>query len=160
MTAILERPHTETPDPGESEPDTYIAAISVREIFADHTYQRELDERRAQGMAAAWDVRKVGVIDVSDRGPDEAPRYAVINGQHRWWAAALADPAHHLVAVVHTGLTVADEARLFYEIDAGTRRLTTWDRWHSRRAAGDPVVAEIEAIARKVGLVVDQSGAD
>lgn len=155
----LDRPRVELPVATEhsddSAPLVYIGAVSVRDIFADHQYQRDLDLPRARLMAEAWDVRKVGVIDVSDRGPDAADRYAVINGQHRWAAARLVDPEYHLVANVHTGLTVADEARLFYEIDAGTRRLTTWDRWNARRGAGDPEVTAIESVVAGVGLAVD-----
>ncbi|MFI6959672.1 DUF6551 family protein [Nocardia sp. NPDC050408] len=157
-TAVLERPPAASAAVEHAEEsNVYIAAISVRDIFADHTYQRDLDLPRARAMAEKWDVHKVGVIDVSDRGTDSPDRYAVINGQHRWSAARLVDPDYHLVANVHTGLTVAEEASLFYGIDAGTRRLTTWDRWNARRGALDPIVTAIESVVTTVGLAVDQS---
>src|SRR5690606_29717011 len=116
---------------------------------------------RVKRIAAAWDRRPVGVIDVSDRGPGHRDgRYAVINGQHRWAAAGLRDPHAVMVANVHTGLTPADEAHLFHEIDVKTRRLTTWDRWKSRRAAADPIVTAIEEAAAEAGFTVDQAPAD
>lgn len=162
-TAVLEHPLTLVPDDPDdlgqdSDRIVYIAAISVRDAFVDHEYQRDLDLPRSRRMAKTWDPRLVGVIDVSDRGPAAGPdRYAIINGQHRWEAAKLVDPDMHMVANVHLGLTPADEARLFYTIDAQTRRLTGWDRWNARRAAGDPVVLSVEKIAAKAGLRVDPS---
>ncbi|MDF0531113.1 hypothetical protein P0W64_16385 [Tsukamurella sp. 8F] len=134
----------------------YITALPVSDMFVDHTYQRDLDERRARAMAAAWDPRLVGVVDVSDRGPTRRPRFALVNGQHRWAACTIARAATHLVANVHVGLSIADEARLFGAIDRTTRPLTTWARWKGRRAAGDPVVLGIDEIAGRYGLRVAQ----
>lgn len=67
--------------------DTYVTALSVEDIFADFTYQRELDTGRARTMAESWDRRLAGILEVSDRGEDVAPRYAIVDGQHRWAAA-------------------------------------------------------------------------
>ncbi|MEU4841740.1 DUF6551 family protein [Nocardia testacea] len=162
-SAVLDRPttpadHLPAPEPEKA---VFIDAIPVDQIFADTTYQRDLDMPRVKRMAKDWDRRLVGVIDVSDRGPaNAAGRYAVINGQHRWAAAGLRDPHAVIVANIHTGLTPADEARLFHEIDVKTRRLTTWDRWKSRRAAADPIVTAIEAAADEAGFTVDQAPAD
>lgn len=136
--------------------DVYVAAVPVAEMFIDHTYQRELEERRAHRMGKTWDPRLVGVLDVADRGENASPRYAVINGQHRWAAASHAGTATHLAANVHTGLTVADEAALFRDIDQSTKKLTVWDRWKARRAAGDTTVLGIDAIAEGFGLKVVQ----
>lgn len=141
-------------------PSTYITALGVTEIFADHSYQRPLDTGRVTAMAAQWDLRLVGVIDVSDRGPAAHPRYAVVEGQHRWAAAKQVNPVGIIVARVHTGLSKSQEAQLFTDIDATRRRLNTWDRWKARRRAGDAAVTQIEAIVARVGLVVDNSPVD
>ncbi|AZV00767.1 hypothetical protein SEA_KIKO_43 [Gordonia phage Kiko] len=137
-------------------PTTYVTAIKVEDLFADPTYQRELDVNRAKAMAHTWDPRLVGVIDVSDRGDTSpnSPRYAIINGQHRWKAAQSVDPAMVLVCNVHTGLTVAEEAQLFWDIDRKTKSLQVWDRWYARRAAGEPRVVAIDATASAFGLTV------
>ena len=136
---------------------TYVTAIRVDELFTDPTYQRELDVNRARLMSTQWDPRLVGVIDVSDRGegtPPNSPRYAVVNGQHRWRAAMFLDPNMSLVCNVHTGLTVADEARLFWDIDRKTKSLQVWDRWYARRAAGDPVVTAVDELCAAFGMTV------
>ncbi|WP_418345241.1 DUF6551 family protein [Rhodococcus pyridinivorans] len=138
-----------------SNTDTYIDVVPVDDMFSDNLYQRELDTKRADHIAATWDRRLVGVLEVSDRGEHRSPRYAIINGQHRWAAASRAGVTA-LAATVHTGLSLADEAKLFYDIDAKTKALTTWDRWHARRGSGDTAVLEIEKIARQCGLTVTQ----
>jgi hypothetical protein len=130
---------------------TYIDALSVTELFVDATYQRQPDMRRARALAAAWDRKLAGVIEVSDRGAGVGPRYAVIDGQHRLLAAQLVSPPPMMVATIHEGLTVADEARLFDRLNRERRRPSTWDHWRARRSAGDATVLAIEDTAAAVG---------
>lgn len=133
----------------------YIAAVSARMMFVDETYQRPCQKLRAKDISREWNPALAGVLDVSDRGEDVSPRYAIVNGQHRWAAATLIDPDMHLVVNVHRGLTVAGEAKLFDDIDRKTKSLTNWDRWKARRAAGDPSLAKIDEIAARHNLVID-----
>jgi hypothetical protein len=132
----------------------YVTAVTVSEVFADDTYQRPLDAARARKIAATWDRRLAGILEVSDRGERANPRYAVIDGQHRWAAAALLDIPPMLVANVHSGLTVVDEAQLFDRLNSERRRITTWDHWHARKGAGDVDVLSIEHVVRKVDLQI------
>jgi hypothetical protein len=136
--------------------DAYVAPVAVADMFADDTYQRPLDQSRARKVADAWDRRMAGIIEVSDRGENISPRYAVIDGQHRWAAADYAQIGV-LVANVHTGLTVADEARLFDRLNRERRRITTWDHWHARQAAGEPNVVAIAKVVEDLGLAINPS---
>ncbi|MEU0497938.1 DUF6551 family protein [Mycobacterium sp. NPDC006124] len=138
----------------------YVLAIPVTELFVDHTYQRPLDPQRVRTMSASFDPKLLGVIEVSDRGPERRPRYAVIEGQHRWATVAAMDSAASIAARVHSGLSIAEEAQLFLGIDVHRRRLSTWNRWKARRAQGDPDVAAIEATVARVGLRVDDAPKD
>lgn len=140
--------------------NVYVMALDVDEIFADPTYQRELDKPRARKMAETWNRRAVGVIEVSDRGPDAEPRYAVIDGQHRWAAAQLIEPPPVLVVNVHEGLTLEDEAKLFDQLNRNRKQTNTWDHWKARRAAGEEAVLEIERVVLRNGLDVDMSPND
>jgi hypothetical protein len=140
--------------------DPYVLAICVADLFADHSYQRPLDPQRVRTMAESFDPRLLGVIEVSDRGPDHRPRYAVIEGQHRWATVAALDPAASIAARVHSGLSIAEEAELFLGIDVHRRRLSTWNRWKARRAHHDPEVTAIEATVARVGLRVDDAAKD
>ncbi len=133
----------------------YIDAICVDDMFVDHSYQRPADLGRARHLAQYWDRRLAGVIEVSDRGERTQPRYAVIDGQHRLEAARLCDPTPTLVASIHEGLTVADEARLFDRLNRERRRPSTWDHWRARKSSGDPQVLAIEAVVSGLGLRID-----
>ena len=135
---------------------TYVTAIPAAELFADDTYQRPLDGPRSKKIAAAWDPRLAGIIEVSDRGDHTAPRYAVVDGRHRWAAAQHAGIGV-LVANVHSGLSVADEAALFDRLNRERRRITTVDHWNARKAAGDADVAAIEKTVASLGLVIDMA---
>ena len=150
-------------NPVAAAPASYIAVLKASELGVDHSYQRPLDEPRVRRMAAAWDSRMVGAIDVSDRGPTERPRYAVINGQHRAAAAARVSPEGgdvRLACTVHEGLDVAAEAALMYELDRTTKKLSGFDQWRARRGAGDPAVVRVETIVAKHGLRIDPAPSD
>lgn len=138
----------------------YVTALQVGDIFADETYQRILDVPRARRMSASWDRRLAGILEVSDRGEDASPRYAVVDGRHRWAAAGFLVNPPALVANVHTGLTVEDEAVLFDQLNRQRKQTSTWDHWKARRAAGDAQVVAIEAAVRSRGLVIDMSPSD
>ena len=134
---------------------TYIDAVAVNELFVDHTYQRPLDTARARQLARSWDRRLAGVIEVSDRGQRQQPRYAIIDGQHRWAAAHLLDPAPMMVATIHEGLALTEEAALFDRLNRERRRPATWDHWRARSSAADPTVLAIERVVAEVGLRID-----
>lgn len=138
-----------------TESAVYVTALAVSEIFADPTYQRILDVRRARKMAREWDKRLAGILEVSDRGEDAQPRYAVLDGQHRWGAAkCLADPPM-LVANVHTGLTVEDEAKLFDRLNRQRKQVNVFEHYKARLAAGDWLIGRVQGVIDKHGLRVD-----
>lgn len=147
--------HQAEPTGPAEKADPYIVALPVTALFADHTYQRELDEHRVQKMAKAFKIALVGIIEVSQRTDDA---YAILDGQHRWATVrdvTFLDPrTHHVACRVHTGLTRAEEAALYHELNTTRRQLTGWDRWLARRGAGDPKVAQVEATAGKHGFTV------
>lgn len=143
-----------------TEADVYVTALAIDEIFADPTYQRDLDEARARKMAAEWDRRLAGILEVSDRGEGHSPRFAVMDGMHRWAAAGKLETPPSLVANVHSGLTVADEAVLFDKFNRLRKQTNTWDHWKARRVAGDEQVVAIEACVERNGLVTDMSAQD
>ncbi len=140
--------------------NAFITAVSAEELFTDHSYQRPLDRRRAKQMAATWDRRLAGIIEVSERPEDGSPRYAVIDGQHRVAAAALLSEPPVLVVNVHTGLTIADEAALFDRLNRQRRAPTTWDHWTARLASQDEAVQKIEKAVAAVGLRIDSAPKD
>lgn len=136
----------------------YIAALRVGDLFADPTYQRNLDTERVERMSNEYDRTLLGVLEVSAR---EDGRYAIIDGQHRWAVIErVSGVDEHLACQVHTGLSQEEEARLFLEIDTGRRNLTWWDRWRARRGQGDPSVLAIDEVLKRHRLQVNPAPDD
>lgn len=145
-----------------AEPDApYITVVELNQLFADHQYQRELDLPRVRKMALTWNVRLLGVLEVSDRGDDgtHTARYAVMDGQHRMEAARRANVTHAAVNV-HTGLTIAQEAVMFDQLNRNRKQTNTWDHWRARRLAGERLVLDIERIVEQHGLLIAMSPMD
>lgn len=139
---------------------TYVGAVGVEDLFVNDTYQRAVNTSRARQLADTWDRRLAGVVEASDRGPAHRPRYALIDGQHRWAAMRLRDPGGVMVATIHEGLAVPDEARLFDRLNRERRRPSTWDHWHARKGARDRGVLGIEQAVTELGLRIDPAPRD
>lgn len=140
--------------------DCYITTLTPDEVFADHTYQRPLDGPRARRIAHTWDRKLAGILEVSDRGPDHQPRYAIIDGQHRWAATKYLTDPPPLVANVHENLTLADEATLFDQLNRERRRIGPFDHYRARLAAGEWNIIQIQRIADKHQLKIDPTPRD
>lgn len=151
LNDVLDDLDTNTPTAQDQQP--YVAALPAAALFADHAYQRDLDDRRVDNMAATFNLALVGILEVSDRGQD---RYAILDGQHRWAMMKAITPNANpaLVCRIHTGLRPAEEARLYHRLNTTRRQLTGWDRWVARRGAGDQLVLDIEAAANRAGLTI------
>jgi hypothetical protein len=138
----------------------YIDVIRADLLFADPVYQRDLDPKRVTKMIHDFDQRLVGVLEVSARADG---RFAILDGQHRWAAICQAHPYGtnaHLACQIHTGLTVEEEAHLYYELDTKRKNLSWWERWRARRGTGDPAVLAIEEVLTRHNLQVHPSAID
>lgn len=139
-------------------PPAYIDVVPASRMFVDRAYQRPLDDLRVALLVDKFDPTMLGVIEVSAR---DDGRFAIVDGQHRWALVKEVRGADApVVCNVHRGLTVADEARLFYEIDRGRRVLTGWDRWWAKRGSGDPTVLAIEKAVVAHDLTISDRGQD
>lgn len=85
-------------------------------------------------MARAWSALEVGVLLVSERADGT---FAVWDGQHRLEAGKLA--GHALFdCFVYSGMTVEEEAWLFYTTQATRKQLTVPAGFVARVTSGDP----------------------
>lgn len=150
-------PRPETPQ--TTRPEPYVAAVAAEQLFVDDTYQRPLDQARAEKMAADFQLPLLGIIEAAKR-PDG--RYAILDGQHRWAAyrshhftATPSAPPPHLACRIHESLTPVEEAALYHRLNTTRRQLTGWDRWVARRASGERLVQNIEEVVSRSGYRID-----
>ena len=129
-----------------------VETIKISLLTIDPIYQRPLERGRVEGMGAAWDPTIVGILEVSRRANGVQ---AVFDGQHRLRAAEIAGVTE-LLCLVHTGLTVRDEAALFLRLQRERRTATPWARWHASLAAGDQAVHAINETVRNQGFEIGQ----
>lgn len=130
-----------------------IRGVPVGELMVDPTYQRELDERRVDGIVDGFDPALLGTLEVSARNG----RSAVFDGQHRL-AALKRLRIDHVACVVHEGLSVEDEARLFVELQTRRKALTPLDRFRARLVAGESQARAINRIVEAAGYKVTSGG--
>lgn len=129
-----------------------VRRVPIRDLRLDSAYQRDLDMARVRRMVAAWDPRRVGIANVSSR----AGVLWTIDGQHR--VAALLEMGHLFIdAVVHTGMSQAEEADLFVLLQRGTKQLTAWDLFKAETTAGHADVIAVARIVGSAGFRIDRS---
>lgn len=122
------------------------------DVITDHRAQRALDMKRVNGMANDFREESFGVPAVSCRADSS---YAVIDGQHRF--ATMREMGRGMVSVmcqVYTGLTLAEEAQLFRELN-DSKQLTAADIFRIAVTEGDPVAVAANQALETFGWTKD-----
>lgn len=123
--------------------------LSSDELLIDPSYQRPIDEKRVARMADDFRPEMLGALEVSQRNG----HFAVFDGQHRLAAAKLRD-FDTLPCLVHTDMTVSEEADLFNRLQRDRKGVHPVDAYKARLTAGDPTITEIEKILSSTGFAV------
>lgn len=130
----------------------YTDWIHVYELRVDPTYQRPLNRVRIKRMVAEFNPDAVGVLQVSKRADGEM---FIVDGQHRQaLLVAVGWQDQKVPCLVHTGLTVEEEARIFSVRNAGSVKPSAIDLYRSRLAENNPLTLEIDRTLRKVGVQI------
>lgn len=106
-------------------------------------YQRNLDVRRVEKIAAEFNADALGAITIVKRADGTL---WIIDGNHRR-NAAIRVGHKSLFAIQYEGLTRAEEAGLFLELNS-TKQVQPVDRFNASVLAGDP---RSVAIAKSAG---------
>lgn len=123
--------------------------LKPSDTTVDHRYQRELDAKRAEHMAEAFNPELLGVPVVSKRSDGS---YVRIDGQHRLAAAVAAGRGDEPILVeVFEGLTLQQEAELFLRLNGGRKAVGSVDKYKARIEAREPVALEIHGVLKKHG---------
>ena len=132
-------------------PDEYMNPGLLREIYLSRltsglSYQRIVSDTIVQRLIQNWDPRFLDPIVVSYRDG----KYYVIDGQHRVVAIQRMHPDEDVKVrcIVHTGLTYADEAELFYKLDQCKKKLSYSQSVNALLESG--ANAELNDIAKRM----------
>lgn len=132
--------------------------LEISSLQYDERVQRPVNKGRVAKIAAAFDPDALGVIQVSERA--DGSRF-VIDGWHRVMALKHIgwDNGQKVECKVRRGLTLAEEAQLFVELN-NTAKPRYIDAFLVRVEAGDPDAVAVHQIIRAAGLAVDRSARD
>lgn len=124
--------------------------VNLDQLFADYSYQRPIQEQFVRDLVLRFDERLVGVLNASSRNDGS---YALIDGLQRRTAMERAGKTAAWCAV-HEGLSVEQEAALFYHHNRDRKPVHPYYDYRARLVAGDPVISDIDRIVRASGFVV------
>lgn len=126
------------------------AVLNVSDIKIDETYQRPLRDTHKK-IAANFDPNRLGTIIVSNRGTKEKPDYYVIDGQHRLEAFKILEH-DKIPALVITGLTFEEEAKIFVKQGENQARITGSDIYNAGKHFKGTYENRLFKICEKTGM--------
>lgn len=124
-----------------------LEMIDVKDLTIDPRAQRELNDAHADKIAARFDIRMFGCAVISSR---DGERY-ILDAQHRIAAAKSAGFRGKVPALVHEGLSIAEEAGLFLALN-NKKALHPVDKFTARVTAGEALAVEIDKVMGSVGF--------
>lgn len=117
-------------------------------VGAKGSYQRDLDLKRVKGIAKTFNVMLVNVhVSLRKDGT-----YALVDGQHCTRGAVEAGHGDLRVPMkVYHNLTLADEAKLFRDLNFLRKGMKAFQLFNARIQYHDPEALEIVSILKKQG---------
>lgn len=129
---------------------THQEWVSVSSILVDRTYQRPINTRRVTYMVGRFDPDAFGTITLSRREDNED---YVLDGQHRLaLMEALGWSDQKVPALVYTGLTHEEEARIFRLMNGEATAPRAFDLFRARITEGEPTATAIVEILQSMSL--------
>lgn len=137
-----------------------VARMPVDVMFIDKRYQRPLTSF-AEVITRKFNPVLFGTVSLSDRGERVSPlqRYAVMDGQTRWTAVRRLGVSA-APALVFSGLSLADEADIFEQIQSQRRGVTSWYKFRAKLVAKNPAALAIKDIAEAAGYTLGDTAGD
>lgn len=138
-----------------SEAKFTVERVKVADLEIDRRVQRDnLKTKKVEDMVRNFNPAALGVIHVSRRDPGRGSGLYVIDGWHRYETVRrVTDNAGEMDAHVYEGLSLADEAVMFLELN-NAERVTLHDKYRARLVAEEPRAVFIDQEVQKYGWVV------
>lgn len=127
--------------------------LSVNDLTVDPRVQRySFNPRKVERIVANFNEDAFGIITASRRDP---VTISVIDGWHRWEAKRrLTDSTGTIYVRVFEGLTLAEEAQMFLDLNPGNQP-TALDRYRMRLIIEEPTVMAIDKAVHSYGWAVN-----
>lgn len=132
--------------------------LGVNTLEIDVRVQREFHNAgKVEKIVREFNPSALGIIAVSRRADTSQ---VIIDGWHRWEAVRrLTDNTGTMTAHVFEGLSLAEEAQLFLDLNSGNQP-GVMDKFRQRLLTGDKVAVEIDKITKHYGWKIQrQQGA-
>lgn len=126
--------------------------IPVGDLEVDHDIQRYvLNYRKVESIVRHWNPRAVGVITVSRRN---SVTNIVLDGMHRVQAyKELTDNQGTILCQVFEGLTRAEEAQMFLDLNAGNQP-NLLEKFKAKLVTGDKVALAVTNLVHSYGWTI------
>lgn len=133
-------------------------SVSIDSITIDPRVQREegVDQHRVNDLVAAFNPDALGVVILSQRTDGTL---VCLDGMHRTAASKQAGYTKPLDAIVHTDLSLAEEASLFLLYN-NKKDPSAISKFKARIVTGDPVAVDMDRIIRERGWKVRPGASD
>lgn len=126
--------------------------VSVNDLQIDPHVQRwHFNPRKVESIVKNFNPDLLNLVTVSQRN---AATKVIVDGWHRWEAVRrLTDSTGTLHARVYEGLSQAEEAQMFLDLNPGNQP-TALDRYRMRLIIEDPVIVAVDKAVHEYGWTV------
>jgi len=130
-----------------------VQEVRKEQLGVDPIYQRPIDSAHLKDMGP-FDRRYVGVLEVVKR-PDGS--LLIVDGQHRWVLAMDSATTLYLPCNVHKGLSISEEATLFYKMNGKRKKVGFYDNHRAALVSGNPEALCVQDTCARAGLIIDRA---
>jgi len=133
-----------------------ITWVPVTMCFRDMTYQRPTNEARVRKMRDEFDPDLLGVVTLSDRGPQsDGLQYAILDGGHRVDLYLLMEwHDQKILSQVYHDLSIEQEAHIYSVMNSERVRPTTINLFLARVAAHEPAACLLKEAIEAGGAII------
>jgi hypothetical protein len=133
-----------------------LVELPLHDLALDPVINRSVDERWVSKLAEGFNPLALGLFTVWKDGNGE---HKIVDGQHRYRAAALRGYDQPVACYVHHGLDEAQAAELFLEINS-QRNVSAIDKFRKAVQAGHQQEVAVAAVLADYGLQVGTASGD
>jgi len=114
--------------------------------------QRRLNANRVRKLATEWDGSLIGTLEVAEIEYDGKLVWHIVDGQHRWEAAKIAEPDREFTCVVEYDLTQEQVAKLFLARNQKNAKVPALDQYEVGIFAKDPIALAVRTGMNKASV--------